>query len=150
MSRRLRKTGLAILGDLPWGTHCCHFYQRPRDLLDTRLIGLEPLTMQARVTADHRVNDVLARYPSTAPVFVQGRLYVDQPGQLYAQFPGLTVGEFARRNSIELASLLSKVNALAESEEIAPRETWERYGLREDGAPDHVSVVNALSERGPD
>src|SRR5712691_12806540 len=32
---QLRKTGLGVLGDIPWGTHCCHFYQTQRDLLET-------------------------------------------------------------------------------------------------------------------
>jgi PAS domain S-box-containing protein len=30
----LRKTGIGILGDLPWGTHVCHFYETKQDLLD--------------------------------------------------------------------------------------------------------------------
>lgn len=30
-----RKTGLEILGDMPWGTHCCHFFQTRKDLVDT-------------------------------------------------------------------------------------------------------------------
>jgi DNA-binding CsgD family transcriptional regulator len=40
-----RKTGLAVLGEMAWGSHCCHFYQTPRDLLDTTVpyfkVGLE-------------------------------------------------------------------------------------------------------------
>jgi DNA-binding CsgD family transcriptional regulator len=42
---RLRKTGLGVLADIPWGTHCCHFYETERDLLDTMIpyfkVGLE-------------------------------------------------------------------------------------------------------------
>jgi two-component system sensor kinase FixL len=30
----LRKTGLSILGEMPWGTHFCHFYETKQDLLD--------------------------------------------------------------------------------------------------------------------
>lgn len=33
----LRKSGLDILGHLPWGTHCCHFFQGKQDLVDTLL-----------------------------------------------------------------------------------------------------------------
>jgi hypothetical protein len=29
-----RKTGIAIIGDVPWGTHICQFYQTKDDLLD--------------------------------------------------------------------------------------------------------------------
>lgn len=34
MSEELRKTGLEIIGDVPWGTHFCQFYQTKQDLLD--------------------------------------------------------------------------------------------------------------------
>lgn len=33
----LRKTGIDILGDVPWGTHLCQFYQTKKDLLDILL-----------------------------------------------------------------------------------------------------------------
>jgi len=32
---QLRKTGLGVLRDMPWGTHCGHFYQTQKDLLET-------------------------------------------------------------------------------------------------------------------
>jgi hypothetical protein len=125
----------------------------------------------ARVTADSKVNDVLARHPATAPVFTQGRrLYVDQPRELYARFPGLTVGDFARQNELDLAAVLVQVNALAESEDAA-REPATRahaaglahpgqfslalgytasYRPREDSSPDSVSGVAVQSSRGPE
>ena len=31
----LRKSGLSILGDMPWGSHFCLFYETRQDLLDT-------------------------------------------------------------------------------------------------------------------
>lgn len=31
----LRDTGIAAVGEMPWGTHFCHFYETPHDLLDT-------------------------------------------------------------------------------------------------------------------
>jgi PAS domain S-box-containing protein len=34
MSESLRKTGIDIIGDVPWGTHFCQFYRTPQDLLD--------------------------------------------------------------------------------------------------------------------
>ncbi len=34
MSAELRKSGLAIIGDVSWGTHFCQFYQTAQDLLD--------------------------------------------------------------------------------------------------------------------
>ena len=29
-----RKSGIALVGDLPWGTHFCQFYRTRKDLLD--------------------------------------------------------------------------------------------------------------------
>jgi signal transduction histidine kinase len=31
----LRKTGISVVGDVPWGSHFCHFYETKQDLLDT-------------------------------------------------------------------------------------------------------------------
>jgi formate hydrogenlyase transcriptional activator len=33
--RDLRKTGIAVVGDMPWGAHFCHFYETKEDLLAT-------------------------------------------------------------------------------------------------------------------
>ncbi|MHC1754813.1 MAG: MEDS domain-containing protein [Methanosarcina sp.] len=34
MNEKLRKSGIDIIGDLPWGTHFCLFYRTKEDLLD--------------------------------------------------------------------------------------------------------------------
>ena len=34
MKGNLRKSGIDIIGDLPWGTHFCQFYQTKEDLID--------------------------------------------------------------------------------------------------------------------
>src|SRR3989440_724023 len=34
MSSELRKTGISVVGDVPWGTHFCYFYETKQDLLD--------------------------------------------------------------------------------------------------------------------
>jgi PAS domain S-box-containing protein len=34
MTIELRKTGIEAVGDSPWGTHFCHFYETKEDLLD--------------------------------------------------------------------------------------------------------------------
>ena len=121
------------------------------------------------VTAESKINDVLARHPGTAPVFTQGRrLYVDQKHDLYARFPGLTVGDFARMNGLEIGPLLGQLNALAESEDAARRPATHAaedpragqfsltlgytasYRPREDAQPDNVSVVAVQSARGPE
>jgi PAS domain S-box-containing protein len=35
MASEFRKTGISVVGDAPWGTHFCHFYETKQDLLDT-------------------------------------------------------------------------------------------------------------------
>jgi DNA-binding CsgD family transcriptional regulator len=35
MSTALRRTGVTVLGDMPWGAHVCMFYQSKDDLFDT-------------------------------------------------------------------------------------------------------------------
>lgn len=32
--RDLRKMGIEIIGDVPWGTHFCQFYKTRQDLID--------------------------------------------------------------------------------------------------------------------
>lgn len=34
MGKAFRKTGIDIIGDAPWGTHLCQFYQTKKDLID--------------------------------------------------------------------------------------------------------------------
>ena len=45
MSIELRKTGISVIGDTPWGTHFCSFYETKEDLLDILVpyfkVGLE-------------------------------------------------------------------------------------------------------------
>jgi DNA-binding CsgD family transcriptional regulator len=33
-SSQLRRTGIGVVGEIPWGTHFCHFYETKNDLLD--------------------------------------------------------------------------------------------------------------------
>lgn len=34
MEKELRKSGISVVGDVPWGTHFCAFYETTQDLLD--------------------------------------------------------------------------------------------------------------------
>lgn len=34
---QLRRTGISVIGDRPWGTHFCLFYETPQDLLDVHV-----------------------------------------------------------------------------------------------------------------
>src|SRR2546430_17617511 len=35
MTIEMRKTGIDVVGDMPWGTHFCLFYETKADVLDT-------------------------------------------------------------------------------------------------------------------
>lgn len=52
----LRNTGISVVGDMPWGTHFCHFYESKEDLLDTLVpyfkAGLEDKEFCVWVIAD--------------------------------------------------------------------------------------------------
>src|SRR4030081_36703 len=37
----LRQTGIRFMGDMPWGTHVCLFYETPQDLLDIAVCYFE-------------------------------------------------------------------------------------------------------------
>jgi PAS domain S-box-containing protein len=56
MATELRKTGISVIGDIPWGTHFCHFYESKEDLLDILIpyfkTGLENSEFCMWVVAD--------------------------------------------------------------------------------------------------
>jgi len=51
-----RNSGIALVGDLPWGTHFCQFYQTKKDLLDILIpyfrAGLQSNELCVWVTSD--------------------------------------------------------------------------------------------------
>jgi len=125
------------------------------------------------ITVGWRVDEILARYSSTGPIFLQGgRLYVASPGSLYASYPGQTLGEYAARGGLAVGPLLALLNAAADSETLAGRTVGRppRHGDESRGrgsAPPvgsigytgsyrepsldvvDVSVVSTLEGRGP-
>ncbi len=79
MASELRNTGISVVGDMPWGTHSCSFYETKQDLLDILIpffkTGLESnefclwiisnselLTMQEARNALHQVLPDLDQY----------------------------------------------------------------------------------------
>ncbi len=79
MATALRKAGIDVVGEMPWGTHFCHFYETKQDLLDTLIpyvkTGLEskefciwvvsePLTEDEAWTALREAVPELDRYVS--------------------------------------------------------------------------------------
>ncbi|HEY0321205.1 MAG TPA: MEDS domain-containing protein [Pyrinomonadaceae bacterium] len=79
MTTELRETGISVVGDIPWGTHFCYFYETKQDLLDVLVpyfkVGLENnefclwiisnselLTMQEATSALRKALPDLDRY----------------------------------------------------------------------------------------
>ena len=126
-------------------------------------------TEWSQIVADSKLNEVLAQYPSVGQILVQaGRGWVNRPGDLYAQFPDLTVAQYAEMNGIEIRGLLRRLQAAAESDAMTKKTSpgardddaaWRRppltigytssYDEREGTSPGTVPVTHVQSERGP-
>jgi PAS domain S-box-containing protein len=94
----LRKTGIDFVGDVPWGTHFCHFFETEDDLLDTLLpyfkAGLEqrefclwvvpePTTPGEAISALRRAIPDLERYEADGSIEIhQGREWYLSAGAL--------------------------------------------------------------------
>lgn len=56
MAGKLRETGIAVLGSVPWGTHICQWYETKRDLLDVMVpyfkAGLEGNELCVWITSE--------------------------------------------------------------------------------------------------
>lgn len=85
MTTELRKTGISILDDLPWGTHFCHFYETGQDLLDILIpffrAGLERNEFCLWVVADpftaEEARDALRRgIPEAEHYLSEGRVEI--------------------------------------------------------------------------
>jgi hypothetical protein len=125
----------------------------------------------AAIAADSKLNELLARYPALGPVLVQaGRGYVNRRGDLYAQYPDLTVAQYAELNGLAVGGLIRRLAAVAEAEDLA-RKTSARtrgddapslrrlpltigytgsYDEREGLGPGSVPVTFVQPERGPE
>jgi hypothetical protein len=72
------------------------------------------------VTPETKLNELLARHPSIAPILVQmGRGWVNRKGDLYAQYPDLTVKGYAELNGLDADALTRRLAAAVEAEEMA-------------------------------
>jgi hypothetical protein len=124
---------------------------------------------QPQITGDSKLNEVLARAPSAGQILVQaGRGWVNKKGDLYAQFPDLTVAQYAEMNGLEIGGLIALLRAAAESDAMAKKagpgaraddDVWRRppltigytssYDEREGTSKGSVPVTHVQSERGP-
>jgi PAS domain S-box-containing protein len=78
MSEKLRKSGIDIIGDIPWGTHFCQFYQTKEDLMEILIpylrAGLENNEFCLWITSqalEEEVKDVLGRFIPDFDLFLE-------------------------------------------------------------------------------
>jgi K+-sensing histidine kinase KdpD len=74
MAEELRPTGIEMIGDIPWGTHFCHFYETKNDLLSILVsffkAGLENNEYCLWVTAPHiTIDEALSALKKAVPEF---------------------------------------------------------------------------------
>jgi hypothetical protein len=124
------------------------------------------------ITPESKLNDILVRCPSAGQILVQaGRGYVDRRGDLYAQFPDLTVAQYAEMNGLDTGAVVRHLAAAVEAEEMARKDRvpvgaeredsasvrriplsigyTSSYNEREGEGPGSVPFTNVYSERGP-
>ncbi|HKN71205.1 MAG TPA: MEDS domain-containing protein [Terriglobales bacterium] len=87
MTTEMRKTGVDVVGDMPWGTHFCLFYETKADLLDTTVsyckAGLESQEFCLWVVAEPLVvEDARHALKQAVPDF--DRYFADQSIEIVA------------------------------------------------------------------
>jgi hypothetical protein len=117
------------------------------------------------ITANSSIDEVLTSYPETGAILIQsGHLYRARKGNLYLEYPPLTIADYAALNRLDLSSLLRRLEAAAEIAQAsepfeAPRPSDSvRRGsaigytgaYRDPGDLDVRDVVAVQNERGPD
>ena len=106
--------------------------------------------MAQKIDATAKVNDVLRHYPLTGEVFIQhGPLSLEERGNFYLQYKDETVGEYARRNGVDIDTLLHLLNAVAEATDLGatgarPRPTTR--GRPPDGPIGYTSGYRELKD----
>jgi PAS domain S-box-containing protein len=85
MQTEIRNSGIDVIGDVPWGTHFCQFYQTRQDLIDTLVpyfkSGLESNEFCMWVTADNltreeAVNAMLNAFPDFLKYMKKGQIEI--------------------------------------------------------------------------
>jgi signal transduction histidine kinase len=92
MTTELRKSGIDIVDDMPWGTHFCHFYETREDLLDILIpyfkAGLENNELCVWVVFDplnerKAVNALRRNIPEADRYLAEGRIEIVTHSELY-------------------------------------------------------------------
>ena len=89
-----RKTGIDVIGDVPWGTHFCQFYQTKQDLLDILVpyfkagLGNNEFCMwvTAEPLGEHEAHQAMAKaMPDFAGYLAKGQIEILPHGKWYVK-----------------------------------------------------------------
>jgi hypothetical protein len=125
---------------------------------------MEPV--RSPITADSVIDEILERYPRLGPTLMQlGRMLEEPTGHLYAQFPRLTVRDYATLNGLDLQRILAALQDATErwpsdrppASEHPPNDPIRRAtgagytsAFHEPGDVEAREVVAVQNRRGPD
>ncbi|MDB5286727.1 MAG: domain S-box protein [Mucilaginibacter sp.] len=105
MTQTLRPTGIDVIGDIPWGTHFCHFYETKQDLISVLVpyfkAGLENNEYCIWITSGHTtVEEALTALKGSVPnldqYFERGSIEILSHRDWY-----LRAGHFELGNAIQ-------------------------------------------------
>lgn len=141
----LRNSGISTMGDVPWGTHFCHFYETKQDLLDILIpfliAGLENNELCVVVVFDpvdevDAPKELIRAYPAAAKHFLKDDIQIVPYAAWY-----LNNGVFDQRRAME--ALNEKVAQALErgyaglrvklNETWLPEADWKNFARYEQG-----------------
>jgi hypothetical protein len=112
-----------------------------------------PAAESTPVTPASTLNSILERCPSAGQILVQmGQGYVNRRGDLYAQYPDLSVAQYAELNGLDTARVVDRLAAAVEAEEMARKGRPPARAAREDAAsvrrtPLAIGYTSSYDER---
>ncbi len=109
MKEKLRKTSIDIVGDVPWGTHFCQFYQTKQDLIEILVpyfkMGLESNELCVWITSEplsrKEATEALKKQASNLDDYIrEGQIEILDHSQWYTK-PGYFDSEQVLRGWVE-------------------------------------------------
>jgi signal transduction histidine kinase len=158
MAPETRKTGIDVVGDMPWGTHFCLFYETKRDLLDTSIsyckaglesgefclwVVAEPLTVEEAIDALKDAVPDLDRYLEDPSIeIVSARDWYLQGGTFDLK---RVTGRWHEKLSLATASGYAGVRVTGDTAWLEKKD-WKDFceyeeGLNEAIANQHLAVL---------
>src|SRR6267143_452506 len=119
MATELRKTGISVVGDVPWGTHFCYFYETKQDLLKILVpyfkTGLESkefclwiISNSELITTEEARKSLGQAVPDLDRYLAEGRIEIVRHDQWFLKGGAFDVHRVANRFKEKLDEALAK------------------------------------------